>query len=105
MEEQAPTAANDYTWYRLYNDGWVEMGGKSSSKTVSLPVIMVNTNYETIINTLYNNSGNALYNDLGYVSTTTTSFTKSGNASVFNWVIYGMAATAPTYNKIQCIRY
>lgn len=24
---QVPTAANDYTWYRKYADGWVEQGG------------------------------------------------------------------------------
>ncbi len=27
IEFQTPTAANGYTWYRLYSDGWVEQGG------------------------------------------------------------------------------
>lgn len=27
---QYPSSANNYTWYRKYSDGWVEMGGKIS---------------------------------------------------------------------------
>ena len=90
---QAPTAQNNYTWYRKYADGWVEQGGRANgNKTVSLPITMSDANYETIINVLYDNSGSALYSELGYVSKTTTNFTKGGNANVFNWVVYGMAA-------------
>lgn len=34
---QAPTAANNYTWYRRYADGWVEMGARRvSAGTVTL---------------------------------------------------------------------
>lgn len=90
---QAPTAQNNYTWYRKYADGWVEQGGRANgNKTVSLPITMSDANYETIINVLYDNFGSALYSELGYVSKTTTNFTKGGNANVFNWVVYGMAA-------------
>ena len=48
---QAPTSANNYTWYRKYSDGWVEQGGKSASRdeTIVLPVAMSDANY--IINT------------------------------------------------------
>lgn len=28
VEWQAPTSANNYTWYRKYKSGWVEMGGR-----------------------------------------------------------------------------
>lgn len=27
IDYQAPTAENDYTWYRKYASGWVEQGG------------------------------------------------------------------------------
>ena len=95
-EFQEPTAANNYTWYRKYADGWVEQGGQANgNKTVSLPITMSDANYETIINVLYDSSGYALYSELGFIkhdSKTTTSFTKSGNANIFNWVVYGMAA-------------
>lgn len=51
---QVPSSSNNYTWYRKYNDGWVEQGGKSSSIawhkngatiSVALPITMANSNY------------------------------------------------------------
>ena len=50
---QAPTAQNNYTWYRKYSDGWVEQGGiatgsASSGVDVTLPVTMANTEYSAI---------------------------------------------------------
>ena len=53
---QAPTAGNNYTWYRKYADGWVEMGGKytvtafDTDETVTLPVTMADTNYTVLTN-------------------------------------------------------
>ena len=93
IESQEPTTANGYTWYRKYKSGWVEQGGqKIGNKTVSLPITMSDASYETIINTIYDNSGGTMYSELGYVSKTTTSFTKGGNANNFNWVVYGRSA-------------
>lgn len=50
VESQSPTADNNYTWYRKYKSGFIEIGGKVSipqkdnsswaTKTVSLPVNM-----------------------------------------------------------------
>jgi len=49
IESQAPTAENNYTWYRKYKSGWVEQGGQTTPFTgtgsVSLPITMQNTNY------------------------------------------------------------
>ena len=49
VEAQLPTAANNYTWYRKYADGWVEQGGwKQDGDTpasVILPIPMNNTYY------------------------------------------------------------
>ncbi len=47
---QSPTADNNYTWYRLYKSGWVEMGGKISTSstgfiTVNMPIKMQDSNY------------------------------------------------------------
>lgn len=46
---QAPTAENNYTWYRKYASGWVEQGGLTSDAsgdgTVTLPVTMADTDY------------------------------------------------------------
>lgn len=44
---QAPTAQNNYTWYRKYASGWVEQGGTASDRqgSVVLPVTMSDANY------------------------------------------------------------
>lgn len=46
IEFQAPTSANNYTWYRKYADGWVEQGGtvttaSNTATPVTLPIPMV----------------------------------------------------------------
>ena len=33
IEWQMPNAANNYTWYRKYKSGWVEMGGRAVTTT------------------------------------------------------------------------
>ena len=49
VDWQAPTAENNYTWYRKYSSGWVEQGGhvsdSSGDGSVSLPIAMLDTNY------------------------------------------------------------
>ncbi|MCQ2582021.1 MAG: hypothetical protein MJ170_03510 [Alphaproteobacteria bacterium] len=52
IESQAPTAENNYTWYRKYKSGWVEQGGAISdilngysTKRFNLPVNMSDTKY------------------------------------------------------------
>lgn len=48
---QAPTAGNNYTWYRKYSSGWVEQGGYCDGNTdyannfLILPVQMSNDKY------------------------------------------------------------
>lgn len=92
VESQAPTAENNYTWYRKYKSGWVEQGGHSHSKTVTFPIIMANTDYCWSICTLYNNSNAAPYSDLGELTSKTTSgFVKAGNAQAFTWSVCGLS--------------
>ena len=45
VESQLPTAENNYTWYRKYKSGWVEMGGKSNTQEINFPIFFSNTNY------------------------------------------------------------
>lgn len=44
---QAPTAANDHKWYRLYADNWVEQGQyiNTANKTITFPITMADTDY------------------------------------------------------------
>lgn len=53
IESQAPTAQNNYTWYRKYKSGWVEQGGRKlpGTKTYELPIRMANTNYSVLSST------------------------------------------------------
>ena len=53
IDYQEPTSANGYTWFRKYASGWVEQGGlvatsSSDSSIITLPVTMVDTNYQII---------------------------------------------------------
>lgn len=44
-------ASDGSSWYRKYKSGWVEQGGwyTGNSKTVNLPVSVIDTNYSVII--------------------------------------------------------
>lgn len=48
IESQLPTAENNYTWYRKYKSGCVDIGGyyTGNAATVNLPIELANTNYE-----------------------------------------------------------
>lgn len=57
IEFQAPTADNNYTWYKKYSNGWVEQGGKGlTNLTIVLPVEMADDNY-------FITTGNNTYSD------------------------------------------
>jgi hypothetical protein len=104
-EFQEPTAANNYTWYRKYADGWVEQGGiaTGTNGTITLSVEMAGSNYQIMAN-VKNTSitgSNAVFslltNDL---TTTSFGFKKTynyGSASGvagedYFWQVSGMAA-------------
>lgn len=99
---QRPTAANNYTWYRKWADGWVEQGGYSttgtynSPSTTYFPVAMADTNYTLLLGA----RGEGNYTtSVAWRAKTTTGFTteggyNGGNAGArgFNWQVCGMAA-------------
>ena len=97
VDFQAPTAQNNYTWYRKYKSGWVEQGGiasvESSSWTpVLLPVEMADTNYG--IQATCGGAGGGTYvqiNESG-LSTTQISIGGSQDNTTARWEVKGMAA-------------
>lgn len=106
VEFQAPTAANNYTWYRKYADGWVEQGGQttpteygSGGTSVTLPVEMANTYYQvsvTQITSRRDGIGSTVI-PAGYASSTTQIFicgryVQVAESTPLGWVVYGMAA-------------
>ena len=105
---QAPTAGNNYTWYRKYADGWVEQGGiydngslsDDFSTTVTLPITMADTNY-TALAIASRNTGNA-GSRAGYTNVFTQTTTQLGigyyrsesnnKMRYLNWRVEGMYA-------------
>lgn len=69
------TYVNGTSWYRVYDDGWVEQGGRvsSSSQTVYFLKEFANTNY-TVTGGLIPGTTSASYEHLNIGSLTTTSF-------------------------------
>lgn len=100
IEWQAPTAANNYTWYRLYKNGWIEQGGvissiaSGSSKTGTLPVAMSNTNYTLVVtsNGAYVAQAEANNSAVRTSTTVITISNGSHNACDFSWEVKGMVA-------------
>ena len=90
IEFQAPTATNNYTWYRKYADGWVEQGGSASQGTVNLPVPMTNTGYSVVTQSMGSGSNPGTH----VQDRTTTSFVM-GNSSGWSmvWTVFGYAAS------------
>jgi len=105
IEYQAPTAQNNYTWYRLYKSGWVEQGGSyqwdsvtSNRVTITYPIQMANAiNFISVTRPKGIGDTNA-YNNDGVESQSTTGFISAGYASgnavgnSFVWEVKGMAA-------------
>ena len=104
VDFQAPSAGNNYTWYRKYSSGWVEQGGNvtatsDASYNVALPVTMANNKY-TVFVTRDNGSQehgegsiNARWCEVW--SRTTSSFYTwgiYGDSTDFSWQVSGMAA-------------
>ena len=48
VESQLPTAENNYTWYRKYKSGLIEMGGITTSASISFPINFTTTNYSVV---------------------------------------------------------
>lgn len=110
VECQAPTSSNNYTWYRKYKSGWVEMGGvvkggysqstSWKSRTITLPVEMQNTDYVHTVMMSWNFSSGAsgVQDEIYCASGTTTEMTWSyinvsnSNSMFCNWVARGLYA-------------
>ena len=97
-ECQNPTAENNYTWYRKYEDGWVEQGqfingGSWSSyiTTITLPILMSDANYTAVVTPL----GSSEDTYITYVSSRTQStlyIRRRGGGDGCYWYVAGIAA-------------
>lgn len=119
IASQAPSADNNYTWYRKYKSGWVEQGGIGTSAsssnqwnsiTVTFPIQMKDKNYVALgtaygmdsVSTLLVCIGgiNGDNTDNGTGKTTTDMFIQTerlysggpARVSRVQWMVSGMAA-------------
>lgn len=95
---QAPTAGNNYTWYRKYADGWVEQGGicGNGTQTIVLPVEMADTNYKPMLAITMSTDNAPQYSPaVNSTSVSTTGFkaTFGGSPNGGSWQVSGMAAS------------
>ena len=103
VEQQLPSADNNYTWYNKYKSGRVEQGGYITATnnnviTITLPVEMRDFYYNPVISrscdTYPGGTGiNMLWN--GSWEKTTTDFKcweEWGTSTSFSWEVRGMAA-------------
>ena len=99
IEWQAPTAENNYTWYRLYKSGWVEQGGVASvtdyGGSVTLPIEMSDTYYTAIAQANKNarqDGANANCFAIPVSATQITVGSGYNSNQPTSWVVFGMAA-------------
>ena len=92
VESQLPTSENNYTWYRLYNSGWVEQGGYvaavSGNNSVTLPVAMNNAMYTAFF--VSKSSSTLTYASSVPASATVLTFGAT-DAGMVNWEVKGVA--------------
>lgn len=98
IETQLPTAENNYTWYRKYKSGWVEMGGNivvSSTKIVATTFPIPFAYKPNVISNAFGNnssSGNWYgYPIKGTLTTTGCSFSVLEGDGI-SWFACGIAA-------------
>ncbi len=98
IEWQTPTADNNYTWYRKYKSGWIEMGGilpvteNTGNITFHLPIKMTNNNYVAIITPMSDSENPVIWSAVSVWDKTTTSFKVRQQGTPKNWAVFGVAA-------------
>ena len=101
VRTQKPTYSNNYTYFNVYADGWVEQGGKitlngvisDNNKNISLPVEMASSKYYNIVSQDANAGGTPRVT-VGWQSTTkmTVGFVSTGGVNgQVSWEVKGYA--------------
>lgn len=106
VESQLPTSNNNYTWYRKYKSGWVEIGGQitlssSTGNTINLPITMANNNYDVQTHIL-DDTESAYVFEVQIKQRTVSSFNARAIASYndsqwvsgysVTWLVFGVSA-------------
>lgn len=97
IEFQAPTADNNYTWYRKYKDGWIEQGGAETltgvqEKQITFPVIMRDGNYTPTVTGAWSSASGPQMEGAENRQTTGMRLTSSYQGVTLFWSVKGLAA-------------
>ena len=101
VSKQDPSSLNNYTWYRLWSDGWVEQGWRQTWNgawtTVTLPVEMADVNYTCTAGGYRTDTSpyHGMFNFKNYTTTTVDMWSSddtSSNAAEARVYVCGMAA-------------
>lgn len=90
-EFQEPTAANNYTWYRKYADGWVEQGGIYNTAALTYLIPMADINYTMFLQPI-DTSGKYAMNCQNLTTTGANINTEASQWHRYSWQVSGMAA-------------
>lgn len=90
IASQLPTADNNYTWYRIYKSGWVEMGGtqttNSSAFGITLPIEMADANYTAH----FQSEANRPICTSGKTATSINAWFSDNQKGAYSWHVCGL---------------
>lgn len=100
VDFQEPTEENGWTWYKKYNNGWVEQGGNYVRNTtgtmyLTLPIEMADTEYTAIMTCAVVNRTSDFTSNWTFApySTTQCQIYSSGTVyGKYGWRVSGMGA-------------
>lgn len=97
VDFQAPTAANNYTWYRKYKSGWIRQGGAETltgvqEKQITFPVVMKDGNYTPTVTGAWSAASGPQMEGAENRQTTGMRLTSSYQGVTLFWTVEGQAA-------------
>ena len=119
VRSQKPTEDNNYTWFNLYSDGWVEQGGgfpfasSAGYQVITFPIEFSNTNYFIQKNPATDSSDMISWRVVSFYDLTTTSaktYNSRSGQGLVAWQASGYAAASEytpdkwDYQNIQVLR-
>ena len=103
VRSQKPTEDNNYTWYNVYSDGWVEQGGgfpiasSASYQVITFPIEFSNTKYFIQKNPATDSSDGTSGRVVSVYDLTTTSaktYNPTSSQGLATWQASGYAASS-----------
>ena len=97
VDFQAPTAANNYMWYRKYKSGWIKQGGTEAmtgvkEKQITFPVVMRDAGYTPTVTGSWSSASGPQMEGAENRQPTGMRLTASYQGVTLFWTVEGLAA-------------